>query len=119
MQAKLPNDEQRVGADIVRKALNYPIKLVAQNAGVNGSVVMNKVLESAKENKNFGYNAANGQYEDLMETGIIDPTKVIRCVLENASSVARTFLTADVVITTIPEPEAAAGAAGMDGMGGY
>lgn len=113
-------DEQRMGADIVRKALSYPLKLIAYNAGVNGSVVMDKIL--AKGDDNFGYNAATDSYEDLMAAGIIDPTKVIRCCLENSASVARTFLMADVVVTQIPEPEAAmpdAGMGGMGGMGGY
>jgi chaperonin GroEL len=91
----------QVGAEIVKKALTYPLKLIASNAGVNGSVVMQKVVDSA--DPNYGYNAANGQFENLMDTGIIDPTKVIRCALENACSVAKTFLLADVVVTEIPE----------------
>jgi len=115
IKATLHGDEQMVGADIVKKALHYPLRLVANNAGVNGSVVMNKVLEA--KDPNYGFNAATGVYENLMESGIIDPTKVIRCSLENAASVARTFLTADVVVTEIPEPEAAGADAG--GMGGY
>lgn len=65
---------QQVGADIVKKALTYPMKLIANNAGVNGSVVMQKVVDS--HDPNFGYNAATDKYEDLMESGIIDPTKV-------------------------------------------
>ncbi|CDO97994.1 unnamed protein product [Coffea canephora] len=69
----LDNDEQKVGADIVKRALSYPMKLIAKNAGVNGSVVIEKVLSS--ENVKFGYNAATGNYEDLMAAGIIDPTK--------------------------------------------
>eukprot|EP00891_Asterochloris_glomerata_P007952 jgi/Astpho2/7952/Aster-06551 len=114
----LANDEQKVGADIVKRALGYPLKLIANNAGVNGSVVMQKVLDSGDDR--LGYNAAIDKYEDLMKAGIIDPTKVLRCALENAASVARTFLTSDVVVTEIPEPEPAAGAgAGMEGMGGY
>ncbi|KAK9865435.1 hypothetical protein WJX84_003370 [Apatococcus fuscideae] len=114
----LQNDEQRVGAEIVRRALVYPLKLIASNSGVNGSVVVNKVME--QKDTNIGYNAANDKYEDLFAAGIIDPTKVVRCALENAASVARTFLTSDVVVTEIPEPEpAGAGAAGMDAMGGY
>lgn len=119
IKSSLTNDEQKVGADIVRRSLGYPLKLIANNAGVNGSVVQQKVLESA--DPNVGYNAATGVYEDLLKAGIIDPTKVVRCALENAASVARTFLTSDVVVTEIPEPEAAgAGAAGgMDAMGGY
>ena len=114
------NDEQRMGADIVRKALPYALKLIAHNAGINGSVVMDKVLGSSTS-ANFGYNAATDEYEDLMAAGIIDPTKVIRCCLENATSVARTFLMADCVVTEIPELEdpAAAGAPGGMEMGGY
>lgn len=113
------NDEQRMGADIVRKALPYPLKLIAFNAGVNGSVVMDKILSS--DDSKFGYNAASDKYEDLMAAGILDPTKVIRCCLENSNSVARTFLMADVVVTQLPEDEpqgAGVGGGGME-MGGY
>lgn len=112
----LVNDEQRMGADVVRRALPYSLKLIASNAGDNGSVVMQKILESSSDS--FGYNAANGEFCDLLEAGIIDPTKVVRCALENSASVARTFLMSDVVVTAIPEPEAAP-AGGMEGMGGY
>lgn len=66
----------------------------------------------------IGYNAATDKYENLLMAGIIDPAKVVRCALENAASIARTFLTSDVIVTEIPEPEAPA-AAGMDAMGGY
>jgi len=111
----LLNEEQRMGADIVKRALSYPIKLVAENAGVNGSVVMQRILEA--NDPNLGYNAATNVYEDLMESGIIDPTKVIRCAMENAGSVARTFLISDVVVTDIPEPETASPA--QNEMGGY
>lgn len=111
----LQNDEQKMGADIVKRALPYSLKLIANNAGDNGSVVMQRVLES--DDVNFGYNAATGEFTDLMKAGIIDPAKVIRCALENAASVAKTFLTSDVVVTMIPEPEQAA--AGADSMGGY
>ena len=103
IKATFENDEQKVGADIVKRALGYPMKLIAKNAGVNGSVVIEKVLSS--DNFKFGYNAATGQYEDLMASGIIDPTKVVRCCLEHASSVAKTFLTSDAVVVDIPEPE--------------
>lgn len=106
----LSNEEQVVGAEIVKKALHYPLRLIANNAGVNGSVVMSKVMDA--KDPNFGFNAATGRYENLMESGIIDPTKVIRCSLENAASVAKTFLTADVVVTQIPEPQPAAAGAG-------
>ena len=114
----LSNMEQRLGADVVKRALPYSLKLIASNAGDNGSVVMQKVLES--DSDTFGYNAANGEFTDLLEAGIIDPTKVVRCALENSASVARTFLMSDVVVTAIPEPEAAGAAGpGMDAMGGY
>merc|ERR1711939_834114 len=92
----LENQEQKVGADIVRKALLYPLRLIANNAGVNGSVILQKIIDHS--DPNYGYNAANKEFEDLMKSGIIDPTKVIRCALENASSVSRTFLTADCVV---------------------
>ncbi|KAL5209242.1 hypothetical protein ABZP36_004865 [Zizania latifolia] len=72
----LENDEQKVGAEIVKKSLSYPLKLIPKNADVNGSVVTEKVLSS--DNFKYGYNAATGKYEDLMATGIIDPTKVGR-----------------------------------------
>lgn len=115
----LDNDEQKVGADIIKRALSYPIRLVAHNAGVNGSVTCERVMSSA--DPNFGFNAATGQFEDLMESGVLDPTKVIRCSLENACSVAKIFLTSDVVVCEIPEDgdAAAAAAAGsaMDNSG--
>nr|XP_043627205.1 ruBisCO large subunit-binding protein subunit beta, chloroplastic [Erigeron canadensis] len=114
----LDNDEQKVGADIVKRALCYPMKLIAKNAGVNGSVVIEKVLSS--DNPKFGYNAATGKYEDLMAAGIIDPTKVVRCCLEHASSVAKTFLTSDAVVVEIKEPEPMPAGNPMDNSGyGY
>ncbi|CAL9042599.1 unnamed protein product, partial [Musa banksii] len=111
----LDNDEQKVGADIVKRALSYPLKLIAKNAGVNGSVVTEKVLSN--ENFKFGYNAATGKYEDLMAAGIIDPTKVVRCCLEHAASVAKTFLTSDVVVVDIKEPETLTAGNPMDNSG--
>eukprot|EP00747_Dinoflagellata_sp_TGD_P148304 gnl/TRDRNA2_/TRDRNA2_176907_c2_seq1.p2 gnl/TRDRNA2_/TRDRNA2_176907_c2~~gnl/TRDRNA2_/TRDRNA2_176907_c2_seq1.p2 ORF type:complete len:103 (-),score=3.15 gnl/TRDRNA2_/TRDRNA2_176907_c2_seq1:626-934(-) len=89
-------EEQKTGAEIVKKALHYPLRLIANNSGANGSVVVQKVYNST--DVQTGYNAASGKYENLMESGIIDPAKVIRCALENAGSVARTFLTADCVV---------------------
>uniref|UniRef100_M1C7V6 Chaperonin-60 beta subunit n=1 Tax=Solanum tuberosum TaxID=4113 RepID=M1C7V6_SOLTU len=108
----------KVGADIVKRALSYPLKLIAKNAGVNGSVVSEKVLSS--DDPKFGYNAATGNYEDLMAAGIIDPTKVVRCCLEHAASVAKTFLMSDCVVVEIKEPEAAVAGNPMDNSGyGY
>ncbi|KAJ7553552.1 hypothetical protein O6H91_06G103300 [Diphasiastrum complanatum] len=118
IKATLENDEQKVGADIVKRALSYPLKLIAKNAGVNGSVVVEKVL--ASEDPNFGYNAATGVYEDLLAAGIIDPAKVVRCCLEHAGSVAKTFLTSDVVVVDIKEPEPIPAGNPMDNSGyGY
>ncbi|EXB55869.1 RuBisCO large subunit-binding protein subunit beta [Morus notabilis] len=108
----LENDEEKVGADIVKRALSYPLKLIAKNAGVNGSVVSEKVLSS--DNPKYGYNAATGKYEDLMAAGIIDPTKVVRCCLEHASSVAKTFLMSDCVVVEIKEPESVPAGNPMD-----
>ncbi|KAJ6795738.1 ruBisCO large subunit-binding protein subunit beta, chloroplastic [Iris pallida] len=114
----LDDTEQKVGAEIVRRALSYPLKLIAKNAGVNGSVVTEKVLSS--DDPKYGYNAATGSYEDLMAAGIIDPTKVVRCCLEHAASVARTFLTSDVVVVDIKEPEPVPAGNPMDNSGyGY
>jgi len=103
IKATLENDEQRVGADIIKRALSYPLRLVAHNAGENGYVVLEKVRSLGG---NMGYNAATGQYEDLMKAGIIDPTKVIRCCLENACSVAKLFLTSEAVVVEIPDKAA-------------
>nr|AKH05142.1 chaperonin-60 beta4 [Pelargonium x hortorum] len=99
----LENEEQKIGADIFKRALSYPIKLIAKNGGINGSVVVEKVLSS--DDTRYGYNAAKDCYEDLIDAGIMDPSKVIRCCLEHAASVAKTFLTSDVVVVEIKEPE--------------
>ncbi|CAI0384296.1 unnamed protein product [Linum tenue] len=118
IKESLENDEEKVGADIVKRALSYPLKLIAKNAGVNGSVVSEKVLSS--DNPKYGYNAATGKYEDLMAAGIIDPTKVVRCCLEHASSVAKTFLMSDCVVVEIKEPEPVVAGNPMDNSGyGY
>ncbi|KAF2530633.1 hypothetical protein F2Q70_00030768 [Brassica cretica] len=97
----LDNTEQKIGAEIFKKALSYPIRLIAKNAGTNGNIVIEKVL--LNENMMYGYNAAKNQYEDLMLAGIIDPTKVVRCCLEHAASMANTFLTSDAVVVEIKE----------------
>lgn len=118
IKATLDNDEEKVGADIVKRALSYPLKLIAKNAGVNGSVVSEKVLSS--DNPKYGYNAATGNYEDLMAAGIIDPTKVVRCCLEHAASVAKTFLMSDCIVVEIKEPEPAVPAGNpMDNSGNF
>ncbi|HSE58383.1 MAG TPA: chaperonin GroEL [Nitrospiraceae bacterium] len=97
---KLDGDQQ-VGVNIVRRALEEPIRQIAENAGVEGSVVVNKVKSESKSS--LGFNAANDQYVDMLEAGIIDPTKVSRCALQNAASVAGLMLTTQVMITELPE----------------
>ncbi|KAJ6772103.1 60 KDA HEAT SHOCK PROTEIN MITOCHONDRIAL [Salix koriyanagi] len=97
----LDNEEQKIGAEIFKRALSYPARLIAKNAGVNGNVVINQVLSNA--DITYGYNAATDTYEDLITAGIIDPTKVVRCCLEHAASVAKTFLTSDAVVVDIKE----------------
>ncbi|XP_023762043.1 chaperonin 60 subunit beta 4, chloroplastic isoform X1 [Lactuca sativa] len=98
----LDNEEQKIGAGIFKKALEYPARQIAKNAGVNGSVVIEKVLSN--DDMRYGYNAASNKYEDLMAAGIIDPTKVVRCCIEHASSVAKTFLTSDAVVIDMDGP---------------
>jgi chaperonin GroEL len=93
--------EQQVGVNIVRRALEEPIRQIAENAGVEGSVVVDKVRKEAKAS--FGFNAANEEYVDMIEAGIIDPTKVSRSALQNAGSVAGLMLTTEVLITELPE----------------
>ncbi|CAL1371787.1 unnamed protein product [Linum trigynum] len=97
----LDNDEQKIGAEIFQRALSYPIRLIASNAGVNGNVVINQVLSN--DDPGYGYNAAKNRYEDLITAGIMDPTKVVRCCLEHSASVAKTFLTSDAVVLDITE----------------
>ncbi|PQM35516.1 chaperonin 60 subunit beta 4 chloroplastic isoform X1 [Prunus yedoensis var. nudiflora] len=99
----LDNEEQRIGAEIFKRALSYPAKLIAKNAGVNGNVVVEKILSN--DNMGYGYNAAKDCYEDLMKAGIMDPSKVVRCCLEHAASVAKNFLTSDAVVVDIKETQ--------------
>ena len=100
---KLKGDE-KVGGDIVRRALEEPIRQIAENAGVEGSIVVQKVREN---NGAYGFNAETESYEDLMASGIIDPTKVARIALQNASSIASLMITTEALVTEIPEKEKA------------
>lgn len=118
LRDELPEDadpDEKLGVDVLARALTAPLKLIAENAGDNGAVVARAVLDS--EDPKYGYNAATGEYQDLVAAGIIDPAKVVRSALENASSVARTFLTSSVVVTEIPSQEPAA--PGMPGGGEF
>jgi len=111
-------EEEQIGAEIVRRALEEPIRMIAQNAGAEGSIVVAKVRESKE--KNFGYNALTDNYEDLVAAGVIDPTKVTRTALQNAASIAGLLLTTEAVIVEKKEeekhPAMPAGAGGMGGM---
>ncbi len=113
---KLTGD-QAVGVDIVRRALEEPIRQIVNNTGLEGSVVVNKVMEGKDA---YGFNAATEKYEDLLEAGVLDPTKVTRCALENASSVSALLLMTDALITEKPEENSPAAAPAMPpgGMGG-
>jgi chaperonin GroEL len=110
------NEDETIGIGIIRKALEAPIRTIAENAGVDGSIVFHKVLDGKDA---FGYNARTDKYEDLKKAGIIDPTKVTRIALENAASIASLVLTTECVINEKPEKKApAAGHPDMGGMGG-
>jgi chaperonin GroEL len=111
---KLEHDEQ-VGANIVRRALEEPLRQIVQNAGGEGSVVVARVLT---EKLNIGYNAETSVYEDLVVSGVIDPAKVVRSALQNAASVAGLALTTETLITDIPEKKEAPSMGGPGGMGG-
>ncbi|MBR2274371.1 MAG: chaperonin GroEL [Alphaproteobacteria bacterium] len=117
------NQDQRVGVDIIRRALQAPIRQIAENAGVDGAVVAGKLLESA--DYNYGYNAATGEYTDMIKAGIVDPTKVVRTALQDAASVASLLITTEAMVTELPEKhschcgEGAAGGAGMPGGMGF
>ena len=110
------NADENTGINIIRRAIEEPLRQIVDNAGLEGAVVVNKVKEGKGD---FGYNARTDQYENLFETGVIDPAKVARVALENAASIAGMFLTTECVIAEKKEPEPAAPAApGMGGMGG-
>jgi chaperonin GroEL len=110
------NDEEKIGANILRKALEEPIKQIANNAGKDGSVVVEEVK---KLKGNEGYNAAEDKYEDMVKVGIIDPTKVTRTALQNASSIAALFVSTEAVVTDLPEKKSCcANNAGPGGYGG-
>ncbi|HWN52181.1 MAG TPA: chaperonin GroEL, partial [Xanthobacteraceae bacterium] len=111
---RVGNDDQRIGVDIVRKALSWPARQIALNAGEDGSVVVGKILD--KEQYNFGFDAQNGEYGNLMTKGIIDPTKVVRCALQGAASVAGLLITTEAMVAEMPRKQAAAPAMPSGGM---
>ena len=113
------NDDQRVGIEIVRKALQSPARQIAENAGVDGSIVIGKLLEST--NYNWGFDAQTNEYGDLVAKGVIDPTKVVRSALQHAASVAGLLITTEAMVAERPEkkgPPGGGGGMGGGGMGG-
>ncbi len=116
------NQDQKVGIDIIRRALQAPIRQIAENAGVDGALVVGKLLEG--KDTNFGYNAQKGEYVDMVKAGIIDPTKVVRTALQDAASVAGLVVTTEAMVAEAPQKECSCGcgghgnpAGGMGGMG--
>jgi chaperonin GroEL len=116
------NDDQKIGINIVRRALQAPLRQIAENAGEDGAVVVGKILD--KKDYNFGYNAATGEYGNLVKQGVIDPAKVVRTALQDASSVAGLLITTEAMVAELPKKGGAAPAmpggdmGGMGGMGG-
>ncbi|WP_417620630.1 chaperonin GroEL [Parasphingorhabdus sp.] len=111
------NDDQTRGIDIVRKALQAPVRQIAENAGFDGAVVAGKLLD--QKSKDFGFNAFSDVYEDLVKAGVIDPTKVVRAALQDASSVAGLLITTEAAVAETPsEDKAGGGMPDMGGMGG-
>ena len=106
---KLDSEDAQMGVNIVRRALEAPIRKLAANAGQDGSVIIDGVRReaAAKKNKNIGYNVLTGEYADMIKAGVIDPVKVVRGALENAASIAAMMLTTDVLITDVPEKDKA------------
>src|SRR2546428_9020032 len=110
------DDDEKTGIEIVRRALEEPIRIIVQNAGAQGAIVVGKVKESAK--LNYGYNAQTNEYEDLVAAGVIDPTKVTRTALQNAASIAGLLLTTECVVAEKKEKEKMPAMPGGGGMGG-
>src|SRR2546428_69693 len=110
------DDDEKTGIEIVRRALEEPIRIIVQNAGAEGAIVVGKVKESAK--LNYGYNAQTDEYEDLVAAGVIDPTKVTRTALQNAASIAGLLLTTECVVVEKKEKEKMPPMPGGGGMGG-
>jgi chaperonin GroEL len=117
------NGDQKVGIQIVRKAVQAPARQIAENSGTDGSIVVGKLSE--QNQANFGYDAQSGEYKDMVAAGIIDPAKVVRVALQDAASVAGLLITTEAMVTDKPEPRGGAGMphdhgmGGMGGMGGF
>ena len=97
------NADQKTGVDIVRKALSWPARQIALNAGEDGSVVVGKILD--KDQYNYGFDAQSGEYGNLVTKGIIDPTKVVRCALQDAASIAGLLITTEAMVAEAPKKQ--------------
>ena len=121
IDVKGDNSDQEAGIQIVRRALQFPIRQIADNAGVEGSIVVGKVLETSDMNQ--GYDAQNDKYVDMVKAGIIDPAKVVRVALQDAASIAALLITTEAAVADSPKKDSAGGGGvpdmgGMGGMGG-
>jgi chaperonin GroEL len=105
--------DEQIGIQIIRRACEEPVRQIVGNAGHEGSIVVEKIKSNSEPN--FGFNAASGQYEDLVKAGVIDPTKVTRSALQNAASISALMLTTEAMIAEIPEKKSAAPAPGGHG----
>jgi chaperonin GroEL len=112
---KPENGDQKTGIDIVRRALQIPVRTIAENAGTDGSIVIGKLLD--KGDPNYGYDAQTGDYVDMVRTGIIDPTKVVRLALQDAASVAGLLVTTEAMVAELPKEQTTT-AMPPGGMGG-
>ncbi|MBI5163797.1 MAG: chaperonin GroEL, partial [Magnetospirillum sp.] len=110
------NNDQKVGFEIVRRALQAPLRQIVENAGCDGAVVAGKLMEST--DPNFGFDAQTGTYVDMIKAGIIDPTKVVRTALQDAGSVAGLLITTEAMIAEKPKKDAGPAMPGGGGMGG-
>src|SRR5437879_518553 len=115
VEATTPDAEGRTGANIVHRALEEPLRQIAENSGLEGSVVVNDVR---KAKKGQGLNAATGEIVDLVAAGVIDPAMVTRSALQNAASIAKNILTTEAIVAEVPEKEPAGGGGGMPDMSG-
>ena len=115
-KVKSANNDQKVGIDIVGRALQTPLRQIAENAGADGAVVAGKILEN--KSRNYGFDAQSEKYTDMFKAGIIDPTKVVRTALQDAASIAGLLITTEAMVAEKPEKKDAAPMPGGGGMGG-
>ena len=108
--------EEQIGVDIIRRACEEPIRQISGNAGYEGAIIIEKVRDN--KNPNYGFNAQSGEYEDLVAAGVIDPAKVTRSAMQNASSISALMLTTEAMICEVPEKKPAGGGGGGDHHGG-